>query len=105
MLFRSNAELEDLEQGLSAPLALLQPGGHLAVISFHSLEDRITKTFIGHESKAEVDRRAPFAPPTRPLRLKALGRIRASEAELKLNPRARSAVLRVAERTGEGFGA
>jgi len=96
-----NAELEELEQGLAAALALLQPGGHLAVISFHSLEDRIVKTFIARESKAEVDRRAPFAPPKRPLRLKALGRIRASEAEVKANPRARSAVLRVAERVAD----
>jgi 16S rRNA (cytosine1402-N4)-methyltransferase len=100
-----NAELEELEQGLAAALALLQPGGHLAVISFHSLEDRIVKTFIARESKAEVDRRAPFAPPTRPLRLKALGRIRASDAEVAANPRARSAVLRVAERTTEGWAA
>jgi 16S rRNA (cytosine1402-N4)-methyltransferase len=96
-----NAELEELEQGLAAALALLQPGGHLAVISFHSLEDRIVKTFIARESKAEVDRRAPFAPPQRPLRLKALGRIRASEAEVKANPRSRSAVLRVAERVAD----
>jgi 16S rRNA (cytosine1402-N4)-methyltransferase len=97
-----NAELEELEQGLAAALALLQPGGRLAVISFHSLEDRIVKTFIARESKAEVDRRAPFAPPRRALRLKALGRIRASDAEVAANPRARSAVLRVAERLADG---
>jgi 16S rRNA (cytosine1402-N4)-methyltransferase len=93
-----NAELEELEQGLSAALALLAPGGHLAVISFHSLEDRIVKTFIARESRAEVDRRAPFAEPVKPLRLRALGRIRASAAEVAANPRSRSAVLRVAER-------
>src|SRR5574343_626924 len=98
-----NAELEELEQGLSHALELLAPGGQLAVISFHSLEDRIAKTYIGRESKAEVDRRAPFAPPTRPLRLKALGRIKAGEAEVRANPRSRSAVLRVAERTDEGL--
>jgi len=98
-----NAELEELEQGLSAALDLLREGGRLAVISFHSLEDRIVKSFINRESKAEVDRRAPFAPPTRPLRLQALGRIRAGQAELSANPRARSAVLRVAQRTPEGF--
>ena len=96
-----NAELEELEQGLSAALALLAPGGHLAVIAFHSLEDRIVKTFIAHESRAEVDRRAPFAPPTRPLRLKALGRIKPSEDEVRRNPRSRSAVLRVAERLAD----
>ena len=93
-----NAELEELEQGLSAALALLKPGGRLAVISFHSLEDRIVKTFIARESRDEVDRRAPMAPP-KAMRLKALGRIRPSAAEVAANPRARSAILRVAERT------
>ena len=93
-----NAELEELEQGLSAALGLLAAGGHLAVISFHSLEDRIVKNFIAHESREEVDRRAPFAPPTRALRLKPLGRIKPSAEEVKANPRSRSAVLRVAER-------
>ena len=93
-----NAELEELQQGLSAALELLQPGGRLVVISFHSLEDRIVKNFIARESRDEVDRRAPFAAP-RAHRLRALGRVRASEAELAANPRARSAVMRVAERT------
>jgi 16S rRNA (cytosine1402-N4)-methyltransferase len=96
-----NAELEELEQGLKAALELLRPAGRLAVISFHSLEDRIVKTFIAHESRAEVDRRAPFAAPTRALRLRALGRQRASAAEVAANPRARSAMLRVAERLEE----
>ena len=93
-----NAELEELEQGLSAALELLAPQGRLAVISFHSLEDRIVKAFIARESRDEPDRRAPFAPP-RPSRLMALGRRRASAAEVVANPRARSAMLRVAERT------
>ncbi len=93
-----NAELEALEQGLNAALALLAPGGRLVVISFHSLEDRIVKTFIARESRDVVDRRAPFAPP-RALRLHALGRLKPSEGELRANPRARSAVMRVAERT------
>ncbi len=93
-----NAELEALEQGLSACLGLLAPGARLAVISFHSLEDRRVKEFIARESRDVVDRRAPFAPP-RPMRLRALGRIRAGEGELRANPRARSAILRVAERT------
>ena len=57
-----NAELEELEQALSAALELLAPGGRLVVISFHSLEDRIVKTFIARESRSEFDRRAPFAP-------------------------------------------
>jgi 16S rRNA (cytosine1402-N4)-methyltransferase len=93
-----NAELEELEQGLSAAVPLLRPKGRLVVISFHSLEDRIVKTFIARESRSEVDRRAPFAP-EKPHRLKSLGRVKPSEAEVRANPRARSAVMRVAERT------
>ncbi|MET0383541.1 MAG: 16S rRNA (cytosine(1402)-N(4))-methyltransferase RsmH, partial [Burkholderiaceae bacterium] len=93
-----NAELEELEQALTASLGLLAPGGRLAVISFHSLEDRIVKTFIARESRAEVDRRAPFAPPRAPLRLRALGRIKPGPTEVLTNGRARSAILRVAER-------
>jgi 16S rRNA (cytosine1402-N4)-methyltransferase len=93
-----NAELEDLEQGLSAAMDLLSPTGRLVVISFHSLEDRIVKRFIARESKSEPDRRAPFAPP-KPTRLRAVARVRASAAEVAANPRARSAVMRVAERT------
>ena len=92
-----NAELEELQQGLSAALHLLRAGGRLVVISFHSLEDRIVKQFIVGESRATVDRRAPFAPP-RPTRLASIARIRASAAELARNARARSAILRVAER-------
>ena len=93
-----NAELEALEQALSASLALLKPQGRLAVIAFHSLEDRIVKTFIARESKSEFDRRAPFAAP-KPLRMKAIARIKPSAQEVAANPRSRSAVLRVAERT------
>lgn len=93
-----NAELEELEQGLSAALDLLLPGGRLVVISFHSLEDRIVKTFIARESKSVFDRRAPFAEP-KPSRLVALGRVKPSDAEVDANPRSRSAVMRVAERT------
>jgi 16S rRNA (cytosine1402-N4)-methyltransferase len=93
-----NAELEDLEQGLSAAMDLLIPTGRLVVISFHSLEDRIVKRFISRESRSEPDRRAPFAPPA-PTRLKALARVRPMPAEVLANARARSAVMRVAERT------
>ncbi|MEO7854953.1 MAG: 16S rRNA (cytosine(1402)-N(4))-methyltransferase RsmH [Rubrivivax sp.] len=93
-----NAELEELEQGLSQALELLAPAARLVVISFHSLEDRIVKQFISRESRAEVDRRAPFAAPA-PTRLKALGRVRAAPIEVAANPRARSAILRVAQRT------
>lgn len=93
-----NAELVELEEALQASLRVLKPGGRLAVISFHSLEDRIVKTFIVRHSRHQVDRRAPFAPVPEPL-LKAVARIKPGEAEVAANPRARSAVLRVAERT------
>ena len=93
-----NAELEELEQGLNASLELLVAGGRLVVISFHSLEDRIVKTFIARESKSAFDRRAPFAAP-KPTRLESLGRVKPGETELRANPRSRSAVMRVAQRT------
>jgi 16S rRNA (cytosine1402-N4)-methyltransferase len=93
-----NAELEELGQALEAALHVLQPGGRLVVISFHSLEDRIVKQFIARHSRALVDRRAPFAEPA-PVLLRALARVRASAAEVAANPRARSAIMRVAERT------
>jgi 16S rRNA (cytosine1402-N4)-methyltransferase len=93
-----NAELEELQQALDAALAVLQPGGRLVVISFHSLEDRIVKQFMAGHSTAGFDRRAPFAPP-KACRLRLLGRSRPSAAEVAANPRARSAIMRVAERT------
>jgi 16S rRNA (cytosine1402-N4)-methyltransferase len=93
-----NAELEALEQGLNASLDLLAPGARLAVIAFHSLEDRRVKEFIARESRDVVDRRVPFAPP-KAMRLKAIARIKPSAEEIAANPRARSAILRVAERT------
>ena len=93
-----NAELEELQQALEGALKVLQPGGKLAVISFHSLEDRIVKQFIAQHSKEVYDRRAPFAAP-QPMRLKALERIKPSAQEVQANPRSRSAVMRVAERT------
>ncbi len=93
-----NAELEELEQGLNASLDLLVAGGRLVVISFHSLEDRIVKTFIARESKSAFDRRAPFAAP-KPTRLESLGRVKPGETEVRANPRSRSAVMRVAQRT------
>ena len=94
-----NRELDDLREGLDAALACLRPGGRLAVISFHSLEDRIVKHFMAGQARAPAaDRRLPpvtgFVPT-----LRLLGRaITASQQELADNPRARSAVLRVAEK-------
>ncbi|TAK39693.1 MAG: 16S rRNA (cytosine(1402)-N(4))-methyltransferase RsmH [Lysobacteraceae bacterium] len=97
-----NRELADLESGLEAAVARLKPGGRLAVISFHSLEDRITKQFIATRAKAPpANRRLPQAPSFTPT-LRAIGGARkAGEAELAANPRARSAVLRVAEKLAE----
>jgi len=95
-----NAELEELQQVLTAALKVLQPGGRLVVISFHSLEDRIVKQFMAQHSRAVFDRRAPFAAP-KVMQLKALGRTKPSAAEVAANPRSRSAVMRVAERLGE----
>ncbi|ENX38237.1 16S rRNA (cytosine(1402)-N(4))-methyltransferase RsmH [Acinetobacter sp. NIPH 2100] len=94
-----NKELDDIETFLPQAVTLLKPTAQLAVISFHSLEDRLIKQFIQKESslaedsgwgmpQAQVDTR----------RLKKVSRIRASEAEVKANPRSRSAWLRVAER-------
>jgi 16S rRNA (cytosine1402-N4)-methyltransferase len=93
-----NAELEELQQALEACLHILQPGGRLAVISFHSLEDRIVKQFIAQHSKDEYDRRAPFAAP-KVMKLKALDRIKPTAAEVSGNARSRSAIMRVAQRT------
>ena len=93
-----NAELDELQQALEASIGVLQPGGRLVVISFHSLEDRIVKQFIARHSREVYDRRAPFAAPV-VMKLRALERIRPSAAEVAGNPRSRSAILRVAERT------
>lgn len=93
-----NAELEELARALAASLQVLQPGGRLVVISFHSLEDRIVKQFIAEHSRDVFDRRAPFAAP-KVMQLVSLGRSRPGEAEVSGNPRARSAVMRVAQRS------
>jgi 16S rRNA (cytosine1402-N4)-methyltransferase len=93
-----NAELEELQQALEASLDILQPEGRLVVISFHSLEDRIVKQFIAKHSKEVFDRRAPFAEP-KPMKLRALERIKPTTEEIAANPRSRSAIMRVAERT------
>ncbi len=98
-----NRELEELSDVLPQCVNALRPGGRLAVISFHSLEDRIVKRFMRDEAMGE---QAPARLPIRadmlkPGRLKLIGRAQhASDAEVADNPRARSAVLRVAERAG-----
>jgi 16S rRNA (cytosine1402-N4)-methyltransferase len=93
-----NAELEELQQALEACLNVLEPGGRLAVISFHSLEDRIVKQFIAKHSRDEYDRRVPFATP-KVMKLKALDRIKPTATEVSGNARSRSAIMRVAQRT------
>lgn len=95
-----NRELDELRSMLPQACDALAPGGRLAVIAFHSLEDRIVKDFLRHEAKGD-----PF-PPDMPVthdrlapRLRVIGKpVRASEAEIARNPRARSATLRVAEK-------
>src|SRR5687768_2654838 len=95
-----NRELADLEAGLDAAHARLKPGGRLAVISFHSLEDRIVKQFIAlHARPPAGNRRLPVAPEAFVPTLREIGGAqRADDAETDANPRARSAVLRVAEK-------
>jgi 16S rRNA (cytosine1402-N4)-methyltransferase len=91
-----NQELADLESGLSAAFQCLKPGGLLAVISFHSLEDRIVKQYMQGLSKVSVPRGLPLTENQMPKPLaELLGRIKPSEQEVHENPRARSAILRV----------
>ena len=100
-----NRELADLELGLDAALACLKPGGRLAVISFHSLEDRMVKQFIARHAKAPpANRRLPQVQAFVPALVDRSGAIRADAAELAANPRARSAVLRVAEKLPQAEG-
>ncbi len=95
-----NRELEDVEAVLPQTIDVLAPGGRLAVISFHSLEDRIVKRFIRDEQRGpQLPPDLPIIPPEYRPRLTAVGKqIRAEADEVRANPRARSAVLRVAER-------
>ena len=95
-----NDELGQLRRGLAAALDVLAVGGRLAVISFHSLEDRATKQFIqAHSSVDPVFAGLPLIPESARPRLAKIGsKTRAGEEELAANPRARSSVLRVAEK-------
>ena len=94
-----NKELEDIENFLPKAVEVLKPEGRLAVISFHSLEDRLIKQFIQKESSLPED--SGWGLPQQQQdtrRLKKISRVRASDEEVKANPRSRSAWLRVAER-------
>ncbi len=95
-----NDEPGQLERGLAAALEVLAPGGRLAVISFHSLEDRVVKRFIERHSRPDPALAGlPALPAHLAPRLRRVGRkIRPQEAEIARNPRARSALLRVAEK-------
>ena len=97
-----NAELDELESVLSTALEMLAPQGRLSVISFHSLEDRMVKHFMKKQSKGEeIPKGLPLREDQiqRNQKLKIIGKaIQPSDAEIQANPRARSAVLRIAER-------
>ena len=94
-----NRELADLEAGLEAAVGALRPSGRLAVISFHSLEDRIVKRFIVRNARAPGgNRRLPEVAGFVPVLREAGDAARATREEVGTNPRARSAVLRVAEK-------
>lgn len=99
-----NSELEEIDTALKGALSVLAPGGRLSIISFHSLEDRLVKRFMRDQS------RGPQVPAGIPMtesqlkalggrELKTLGKLIPGEAEVRENPRARSSVLRIAERT------
>jgi 16S rRNA (cytosine1402-N4)-methyltransferase len=105
-----NRELDDLQIALEHSLRVLAPGGRLVVISFHSLEDRMVKQFIAAHAKERVDRHdpswmlAPRAQALKSMKLIDKGRFKPTEQEIAGNPRARSAVMRVAERTSSAAG-
>jgi 16S rRNA (cytosine1402-N4)-methyltransferase len=100
-----NRELEEVSLMLPRATAHLAAGGRLAVISFHSLEDRIVKRYLQSLARPDVPRRLPLRASEMPQpALKLVGRaVRASAEETRRNPRARSATLRVAERTAGPF--
>ncbi|NHN38128.1 16S rRNA (cytosine(1402)-N(4))-methyltransferase RsmH [Pseudomaricurvus alcaniphilus] len=95
-----NNELGDLEDFLDQALEVLKPGGRLVVISFHSLEDRLVKRFIRDQERgAKVPAGLPLMESQMNRRMKSLGKaIKASAAEVQMNVRARSAIMRVAEK-------
>jgi 16S rRNA (cytosine1402-N4)-methyltransferase len=96
-----NDEMSYLATGLATAIRLLRPGGRLVVISFHSLEDRLVKRTIREAVRpGKVRRNIPQHPDLQPV-LKPVGKIiKPSVTELSVNPRARSAVMRVAEKLG-----
>lgn len=101
-----NRELDDLKTALQECLRVLATGGRLVVISFHSLEDRIVKQFIAQHAREIIDRNDPnwmlagMHTAQSAMKLEALERIKPSQNEVAANPRSRSALMRVAVRTG-----
>jgi 16S rRNA (cytosine1402-N4)-methyltransferase len=96
-----NGELDSLALLLEGGLQMLKPGGRMAIISYHSLEDRMVKQFFRYGNLKGEDRRDFFGKQLNPLRAITRKAVQPSEAEIKSNPRARSARLRVAERQVE----
>ena len=100
-----NSELEEVERAMEGALTVLAPAGRLAIISFHSLEDRLVKQFIRKQEKGpEVPRGLPLTEAQLAVgrTMKSIGKaMKPSDAEIDANPRSRSAVLRVAERLSE----
>jgi len=100
----TNKELKELEDSLPLAIELLREGGRLAVISFHSLEDRIVKNFISSQSKTDfLPKNITIkASEIKPSKIRKIGKfIKPSEIEIKHNPRARSATLRVIEKVSD----
>ncbi len=95
-----NDELDDLKKGLSAALSVLKVGGRILVLTFHSLEDRIVKNFMkAHSEAPELPRRLPIMHQEFLPALKVVAKkVRPTADEIKNNPRARSAILRIAEK-------
>jgi 16S rRNA (cytosine1402-N4)-methyltransferase len=95
-----NDELGQIEQGLAAAASVLAVGGRLAVITFHSLEDRLVKRFMQNETRVAPElARLPIVPPSAEPHFRSVGRkTRPGDAERASNPRSRSAMLRVVER-------
>jgi 16S rRNA (cytosine1402-N4)-methyltransferase len=100
-------ELDELDRALTASLERLAPRGRLAVISFHSLEDRMVKQFMRRHSQADpMYAGLPEIPARARPKLKLVGKaVQAEDDETARNPRARSARLRVAERLDQGIAA
>jgi 16S rRNA (cytosine1402-N4)-methyltransferase len=98
-----NQELADIEKAVASAVELLKVGGRLVVITFHSLEDRLVKTCLKHFAKADL---LPIHIPVKAIDIKQpiltlLGKRQATAEEVQDNPRARSAMMRIAQKNDE----